>query len=283
MTQAPLVSVNAVHKHLGTTHALRGVSFEANRGDVVCLVGPSGAGKTTMLRCINYLERYDSGCIRVGDDIVGYSQHPRGLRELRPRSVARQRAKMGMVFQHFNLFPHMSALENVTVGPIRVLGAPRDRARRRGIELLRKVGLEKYAAAYPGQLSGGQQQRVAIARALAMDPLLILLDEPTSALDSENVGEVLNVMADLSREGMTMIIVTHELRFARDVASRLIFMDEGAVVEQGEPHELVRNPLKERTRRFLMRELATSATSNADAQVRAGARSSKDLRPGDEQ
>jgi len=221
----------------------------------MCLLGPSGSGKSTFLRCINHLEKINSGRLSVDGELVGYRQVGDRLHELREADIARKRAEIGMVFQHFNLFPHMTAIENVTCAPIRVKGMGREQARSRASELLERVGLAEKLSSYPSQLSGGQQQRVAIARALAMEPKLMLFDEPTSALDPELVGEVLAVMQQLARDGMTMIVVTHEMGFAREVAETIVFMDGGVVVESGRPREVLANPRHERTKAFLSRVL----------------------------
>jgi polar amino acid transport system ATP-binding protein len=252
---APMVSAEGVHKRFGGQEVLKGITLEVKPGEVMCLLGPSGSGKSTFLRCINHLEKIDSGRLSVDGELVGYRQVADKLHELRESEVARKRAEIGMVFQHFNLFPHMTALENVTCAPMRVKGVSRDEARARGQELLGRVGLPDKLGAYPSQLSGGQQQRVAIARALAMEPKLMLFDEPTSALDPELVDEVLQAMQQLARDGMTMIVVTHEMGFAREVADSVVFMDEGVVVESGPPAEVLINPQHERTRAFLSRVL----------------------------
>jgi polar amino acid transport system ATP-binding protein len=251
----PMVKAEGVHKRFGRLEVLKGITLEVMPGEVMCLLGPSGSGKSTFLRCINHLEKINSGRLSVDGELVGYRQQGDRLHELREADVARKRAQIGMVFQHFNLFPHMTALENVTCGPVFVRGNSRVNARAQAIELLERVGLADKADSYPAQLSGGQQQRVAIARALAMDPKLMLFDEPTSALDPELVGDVLAAMQELARTGMTMIVVTHEMGFAREVAGRVVFMDDGAVVESGPPHEVLANPRHERTRAFLSKVL----------------------------
>ena len=251
----PMVEAEGVHKRFGRLEVLKGITLEVNPGEVMCLLGPSGSGKSTFLRCINHLEKIDAGRLSVDGELVGYRQVGEKLHELGEREVARKRAEIGMVFQHFNLFGHMTALENVTCAPIRVRKEPRERARERASELLRRVGLEDKLDVYPAQLSGGQQQRVAIARALAMEPKLMLFDEPTSALDPELVGDVLDTMRQLAREGMTMIVVTHEMGFAREVADTAVFMDEGAVVEAGRPADVLVSPREERTRAFLAKVL----------------------------
>ena len=244
-----------VHKRFGRLEVLRGVNMEVARGEVVVLIGPSGSGKTTFLRCINHLERVDGGRIYVDGELVGYRERNGRLVEDGEREVARKRAAIGMVFQRFNLFPHLTAMGNVIEAPIRVKKVPRKEAEEAGRESLAKVGLADKLRVYPSQLSGGQQQRVAIARALAMKPKLMLFDEPTSALDPELVGEVLDVMKSLAREGMTMIVVSHEMGFAREVADRIVFMDEGVVVEEGPPEEMFLRPLQPRTQAFLRKIL----------------------------
>jgi polar amino acid transport system ATP-binding protein len=249
-----LVEIRDVHKSFGSNEVLRGVSLDVDRGEVLCILGPSGSGKTTLLRCINHLEKIDSGTIRVDGELVGYRQLPDGqLKEERDGVVASRRAQIGMVFQRFNLFAHLTALGNVTEAPIRVRGMSRREANERARRLLDQVGLAEKADSYPHQLSGGQQQRVAIARALAMDPKLILFDEPTSALDPELVGEVLETMKRLAAGGMTMIVVTHEIGFAREVAHRAVMMDGGVVVEDSPPAELFTRPRHPRTQAFLAR------------------------------
>jgi len=248
---APLVEAIDVRKQFGDNEVLKGITLSVAPGEVVCLIGPSGSGKSTFLRCINHLERIDGGELRVAGDLVGYREHNGKLYELREREVAARREKIGMVFQRFNLFGHMTAVENVSEGPIGVLGVPKAQAREEARLLLTRVGLEHRLGAYPHELSGGQQQRVAIARALAMKPQLMLFDEPTSALDPELVGEVLDVMRELANEGMTMIVVTHEMGFARDVADRVVFMDGGVVVEEGPARDVIERPQHARTREFL--------------------------------
>jgi polar amino acid transport system ATP-binding protein len=242
----PLLRVIDLHKSFGTNEVLRGVDLEVNPGETITIIGPSGSGKTTLLRCVNYLERPTSGHVYIEDRLVG--EHWNG-KDYRKR--AKERTEMGMVFQRFNLWPHLTALGNVTLGPIRVLKKSAEEARAEGRALLEKVGLGHKADEYPERLSGGQQQRVAIARALAMQPKLLLFDEPTSALDPELIGEVLNVMRALALEGRTMLVVTHEMRFAQDVADRVIFMDDGVIVEEGPPSQLFVNPTHNRTREFL--------------------------------
>jgi polar amino acid transport system ATP-binding protein len=251
----PMIRAERVCKNFGALQVLQGVSLEVARGQVMCLIGPSGSGKSTFLRCINHLERVNAGRLYVDGDLVGYRERGGKLYELRPRESARQRRDVGMVFQHFNLFPHRTALANVIEAPIHVKKLSRSKAVARARELLDRVGLADKADAYPAQLSGGQQQRVAIARALAMDPKLMLFDEPTSALDPELVGEVLTVMRELAQSGMTMVVVTHEMGFAREVADQLVFMDGGVVVEAGNPREVLANPQHERTQAFLSRIL----------------------------
>jgi polar amino acid transport system ATP-binding protein len=251
----PMVKAEGVHKRFGRLEVLKGITLDVMPGEVMCLLGPSGSGKSTFLRCINHLERINSGRLSVDGELVGYRQVGDELHELRESEIARKRAEIGMVFQHFNLFPHMTALENVTCAPMRVKRVPRDDANARASELLSRVGLPDKLGAYPSQLSGGQQQRVAIARALAMDPKLMLFDEPTSALDPELVDEVLQAMQRLAREGMTMIVVTHEMGFAREVADSVVFMDDGVVVEAGKPAEVLSSPRHERTRAFLSKVL----------------------------
>jgi polar amino acid transport system ATP-binding protein len=250
-----MVKAEAVHKRFGRLEVLKGVSLEVKAGEVMCLLGPSGSGKSTFLRCINHLEKIDSGRLSVDGELVGYREGGGRLHELREAEVARKRAEIGMVFQHFNLFPHMTALENITCAPLRVKRETRDQASARAAELLQRVGLVDKADAYPAQLSGGQQQRVAIARALAMQPKLMLFDEPTSALDPELVGDVLAAMQQLARDGMTMIVVTHEMGFAREVAETVVFMDAGVVVEHGPPADVLESPREERTRAFLSKVL----------------------------
>jgi len=251
----PMVRAEQVHKWYGRSHVLRGVDLQVGRREVMCVIGPSGSGKSTFLRCVNHLDKIDGGRLSVDGRLVGYVERAGRLYEMRESEVARQRQDIGMVFQRFNLFPHMTALENITEAPLRVKHQDRDEARDRAVALLDRVGLRERADAYPSQLSGGQQQRIAIARALAMEPKLMLFDEPTSALDPELVGEVLEVMRDLATEGMTMVVVTHEIGFAREVGDALLFMDEGIIMESGNPRELVANPQHERTRQFLSKVL----------------------------
>ena len=247
----PMVRAEQVCKNFGALNVLKGVTLEVERGQVLCMVGPSGSGKSTFLRCVNHLEQVNAGRLYVDGDLIGYRERGGKLHELAPRDAARQRREIGMVFQHFNLFPHRTALGNVIESPIHVKGLKKNKALQRGRELLDRVGLADKAEAYPAQLSGGQQQRVAIARALAMDPKLMLFDEPTSALDPELVGEVLEVMKELATEGMTMLVVTHEMGFAREVADDLVFMDAGVIVERGNPREMMADPKHERTKAFL--------------------------------
>jgi len=251
----PVVRAVDVHKRFGRLEVLRGVDMDVARGEVVVLIGPSGSGKTTFLRCINHLERVDGGRIYVDGELVGYREKNGRLVEDREREVARKRGAIGMVFQRFNLFPHLTALGNVVEAPLRVKKLSRREAGEMGRELLGKVGLADKLDAYPSQLSGGQQQRVAIARALAMQPKLMLFDEATSALDPELVGEVLEVMKSLAHEGMTMIVVSHEMGFTREAADRIVFMDEGVIVEEGPPEELFARPLQPRTQAFLSKIL----------------------------
>jgi ABC-type polar amino acid transport system ATPase subunit len=251
----PMVKAEGVHKRFGRLEVLKGIDLEVQRGEVMCMLGPSGSGKSTFLRCINHLEKINSGRLSVDGELVGYREAGGKLHELHEKEVARKRAEIGMVFQHFNLFPHMTALENVTLAPTRVLNVSRDEARTRATEVLSRVGLGDKLDTYPVALSGGQQQRVAIARALAMEPKLMLFDEPTSALDPELVGDVLDAIRQLASDGMTMIVVTHEMGFAREVADTAVFMDEGAVVESGSPDRVLVNPQHERTRAFLSKVL----------------------------
>ncbi len=246
-----LVDIQGVRKRYGDHEVLKGIDLQVGRGEVVVLLGPSGSGKSTLLRCVNHLETIDGGLIRVGDELMGYRLKGTVLHELPPKEIAKQRAPIGMVFQKFNLFPHMTALENIIEAPIGVRKVPKDKAIARARDLLNQVGLAAFENHYPAQLSGGQQQRAAIARSLAMDPELMLFDEPTSALDPELVGDVLAVMRDLAARGMTMIVVTHEIGFARSVADKVVFMADGVVVEAGSPAEVIDNPQQQRTRAFL--------------------------------
>jgi polar amino acid transport system ATP-binding protein len=250
-----MVQAERVYKRFGGLEVLKGIDLQVGRGEVMCMLGPSGSGKSTFLRCVNHLEKINAGRLSVDGELVGYQQRGNKLYELSEREVARERAQIGMVFQHFNLFPHMTALDNVTLAPTRVLGLARGKARERGREMLAKVGLGDKLDTYPVALSGGQQQRVAIARALSMEPKLMLFDEPTSALDPELVGDVLDAMRQLARDGMTMIVVTHEMGFAREVADTVVFMDGGVIVESGPPAEVLGNPREERTRTFLSKVL----------------------------
>jgi polar amino acid transport system ATP-binding protein len=253
--QEPLVHAVNVSKSFHKVEVLKGIDLEVHRGEVVCLLGPSGSGKTTFLRCINHLEKITSGRIEVNGHLIGYREKDGRLIEDSERSIARQRAEIGMVFQRFNLFPHMTALQNVTEAPIRVLQVPADQAVAEAEQLLGRVGLADKRDVYPGKLSGGQQQRVAIARALAMKPALMLFDEATSALDPEVIGEVLTVMEELAREGMKMIVVTHEMGFARVAADRIAMMDDGRIIEEGPPEHFFSAPAHERTRQFLSKIL----------------------------
>jgi polar amino acid transport system ATP-binding protein len=250
MTQ-PLVAIRSVSKNFGEFQALNRVSLDVWAGEVLCLIGASGSGKTTLLRCINQLTSIDSGGIWLDGELLGVREEGGRLHRLTERQIAGQRLKTGMVFQRFNLFPHKTALENITEGPVQVQGRKQEEARAEAMELLGRVGLAAKADAYPSQLSGGQQQRVAIARALAMKPMLMLFDEPTSALDPELVGEVLTVMKELARSGMTMMVVTHELGFAREVADTVVYMDHGAIVESGPAAEVLGKPREVRTQSFL--------------------------------
>jgi polar amino acid transport system ATP-binding protein len=255
MTAELMVRVEAVHKRFGRLEVLKGIDLTVRTGGVMVVIGPSGSGKSTLLRCINHLEKIDAGRLYVDDELVGYRQAADKVFELKEKEVARKRAEIGMVFQRFNLFPHLTALGNVIEAPLHVKGVPRAAAVADAERLLASVGLADKAAAYPAQLSGGQQQRVAIARAMAMGPKLMLFDEPTSALDPELVGEVLDAIKRLAADGMTMVVVTHEMGFAREVGDWLVFMDEGVVVEQGLPREILASPTHERTRAFLSKVL----------------------------
>jgi polar amino acid transport system ATP-binding protein len=247
----PLVAIRSVSKTFGEFRALKSVSLDVRAGEVLCLIGASGSGKTTLLRCINQLTPTDNGGIWLDGELLGLREEGGRLHRLTPREIARQRLKTGMVFQRFNLFPHKTALENILEGPVQVQGRKREEAHAEAMELLRRVGLSEKADAYPAELSGGQQQRVAIARALAMKPMLMLFDEPTSALDPELVGDVLAVMKELARSGMTMMVVTHELGFAREVADTVVYMDQGAIVESGPAAEVLAAPREVRTKSFL--------------------------------
>jgi polar amino acid transport system ATP-binding protein len=246
-----MVLAENVHKSFGRLEVLKGIDLEVARGEVCCLLGPSGSGKSTFLRCINHLEKINAGRLSVDGALVGYREHGGKLHELKERETARARSEIGMVFQRFNLFPHMTALGNVAEAPVQVLGESKSGAIDKARALLDRVGLADKVDTYPAQLSGGQQQRVAIARALAMEPKLMLFDEPTSALDPELVGEVLDVMRGLADDGMTMVVVTHEMGFAREVADTVVFMDGGVVVEEGDPESVIDNPQEERTKAFL--------------------------------
>jgi len=252
-TATPMVRAEHIVKSFGSNTVLKDISLEVGRGQVLCLIGPSGSGKSTLLRCINHLETIDGGRLWVEDELIGYRQRGEKLYEMTPKEVSTQRADIGMVFQRFNLFPHMTALENIIEAPMRVKHEKKSVASKRAMELLEQVGLAHKAKSYPGHLSGGQQQRVAIARALAMKPKLMLFDEPTSALDPELVGDVLGVMKQLAESGMTMVVVTHEMAFARDVGDHLVFMDAGVVVEEGNPRDVITNPQHARTKAFLSR------------------------------
>jgi polar amino acid transport system ATP-binding protein len=251
----PMVLAESVYKCYGRLEVLRGINLSVAPREVLCIVGPSGSGKSTFLRCINHLEKIDGGRLSVDGELVGYRQRGDKIYELPDREVCRKRAEIGMVFQRFNLFPHMTALENIMEAPLRVKGEPQGVVEQRGRSLLARVGLGDKVDVYPNHLSGGQQQRVAIARALAMQPKLMLFDEPTSALDPELVGEVLDVMRGLAQDGMTMVVVTHEMGFAREVGDSLVFMDGGVIVESGSPREMLANPQHERTRSFLSKVL----------------------------
>jgi polar amino acid transport system ATP-binding protein len=250
-----MVEAVGVHKRFGVNHVVRGIDLTVDKGQVLCLLGPSGSGKSTFLRCINHLEKINGGSIRVDGELVGYRRQGERLYELRDDEIAQRRSEIGMVFQHFNLFPHMTVLENLVEAPVQVRKEKVADARERGRQLLARVGLEEKADAYPRSLSGGQQQRVAIARALNMRPKLMLFDEPTSALDPELVGEVLDVMRGLAADGMTMIVVTHEIGFAREVADTVAFMDGGVVVESGPPDQVLSDPQHPRTQAFLAKVL----------------------------
>ncbi|MHB8867809.1 MAG: amino acid ABC transporter ATP-binding protein [Thermoleophilia bacterium] len=251
----PMVDAQSVHKRFGRLEVLKGITMTVPAGAVVCLIGPSGSGKSTFLRCINHLEKIDAGRLYVDGELVGYREKNETLYELKDKEVCNKRAEIGMVFQQFNLFPHFTAMQNLIESPIRVKGETKAAATERARELLAQVGLEEKADSYPRQLSGGQQQRVAIARALAMDPKLMLFDEPTSALDPELVGDVLAVMKGLAEQGMTMVVVTHEMGFAREVADAVYFMDGGVIVESGRPVAVLNNPQHERTQLFLSKVL----------------------------
>lgn len=252
----PMVEAVGVHKSYGGNRVVKGIDLTVAEGEVLCLIGPSGSGKSTFLRCVNHLEKIDAGSISVAGDLVGYREHNGWLHELRDAETAKRRSEIGMVFQHFNLFPHMTVLENLIEAPLRVRREKRGAAVEHARALLTRVGLADKADAYPRALSGGQQQRVAIARALAMRPKLMLFDEPTSALDPELVGEVLDVMRGLAADGMSMIVVTHEIGFAREVAHTVAFLDDGVIVESGPPERVLGSPRHERTRSFLAKVLS---------------------------
>lgn len=249
--QTPMIQAVDVWKNFGNLDVLKGIDLEVASGEVACLIGPSGSGKSTLLRCVNHLEKVNAGRLYVDGELIGYHERDGVLHEMSERDAAKQRRDIGMVFQNFNLFGHRTVLDNIIEAPVHVKGQPVDQAKARAMELLDMVGLASKADAYPIQLSGGQQQRVAIARAVAMDPKLMLFDEPTSALDPELVGEVLRVMRDLADGGMTMLVVTHELAFAREVADKVAFMDGGQIVEYGTPQEVLDHPQHERTRAFV--------------------------------
>jgi len=251
-----VVDARDVQKYFGRLHVLKGISMAVRRQEVVVVIGASGSGKTTFIRCINHLEKIQGGRIFVNGHLIGYREGSSGkLAEDRERNIARQRQEIGMVFQRFNLFPHMTALQNIMEAPVRVRGIAGNEARETAEALLERIGLAEKSGSYPSQLSGGQQQRVAIARALAMKPALMLFDEPTSALDPEMIGEVLAVMAELAHEGMTMVVVSHEMGFAREAADRVVFMDDGQIVEEGEPDAIFANPQHNRTKAFLSKIL----------------------------
>jgi polar amino acid transport system ATP-binding protein len=247
----PMVKAEQVCKSFGALQVLKGITLEVGKGQVLVMVGPSGSGKSTFLRCINHLEQVNAGRLYVDGDLIGYRDRGSKLLEMSPRDAAKQRRDIGMVFQHFNLFPHLTVLENLTLAPIWVRKTPKKEAEEQAMKYLARVRIPEQALKYPGQLSGGQQQRVAIARSLCMNPKIMLFDEPTSALDPEMIKEVLEVMVDLAESGMTMICVTHEMGFARQVADRVIFMDQGQIVEQNSPAEFFKNPKSERTKLFL--------------------------------
>jgi polar amino acid transport system ATP-binding protein len=255
LVTAEMVVARGVRKSFGRLEVLSGIDLTVDRGQVMCIIGPSGSGKSTFLRCINHLEKVDAGRLYVDGELVGYEQRGGKIYELTDRDVCAKRASIGMVFQRFNLFPHMTVLDNVMIGPLRVRKEPAEVARSRGLKLLHQVGLRDKVSSYPNLLSGGQQQRVAIARALAMEPKLMLFDEPTSALDPELVGDVLDVMRNLAEQGMTMVVVTHEMGFAREVADSLVFMDQGVIVESGVPRQVLADPTHKRTQAFLSKVL----------------------------
>ncbi|WP_269964373.1 amino acid ABC transporter ATP-binding protein [Corynebacterium meitnerae] len=247
----PMIQAVDVWKSFGTLDVLKGINLEVNKGEVTCLIGPSGSGKSTFLRCVNHLEKVTAGRLYVDGELIGYREKNGVLHEISEKDAARQRREVGMVFQNFNLFGHRTALENIIEAPIHVKGVKPEDAKKRAMELLEQVGLANKAEAYPVQLSGGQQQRVAIARAVAMEPKLMLFDEPTSALDPELVGEVLRVMRELAASGMTMLVVTHEMAFAHEVADNVAFMSDGQIIEYGTPEQVLDNPQHERTKEFL--------------------------------
>ena len=249
--QTPMIQAVDVWKSFGNLDVLKGIDMEVYPGEVACLIGPSGSGKSTLLRCVNHLEKVNAGRLYVDGDLIGYNERDGVLHEMSEKDAAKQRRDIGMVFQNFNLFGHRTVLDNIIEAPVHVKGQPVDQAKARAMELLEMVGLGTKADAYPIQLSGGQQQRVAIARAVAMDPKLMLFDEPTSALDPELVGEVLRVMRELAEQGMTMLVVTHELAFAREVADKVAFMDGGQIIEYGTPEQVLDNPQHERTKAFV--------------------------------
>jgi len=255
MGAAPMIKAEGVHKSFGRLEVLRGIDLDVSPKEVMCMIGPSGSGKSTFLRCINHLEKIDAGRLSVDGELVGYRQRGNKLYELPDSEVCKKRSEIGMVFQRFNLFPHMTALENIMEAPLLVKKESRTKAEARARKLLERVGLSDKVDCYPNQLSGGQQQRVAIARALAMEPKLMLFDEPTSALDPELVGEVLDVMRGLARDGMTMVVVTHEMGFAREVGDSLVFMDGGVIVETGTPRDVLSSPKHDRTKAFLSKVL----------------------------
>lgn len=251
MSKPLMVDARAIRKSFGANEVLKGITLQVEQGQVLCLLGPSGSGKSTFLRCINHLETINGGRLYVDGELMGFKEKSDAIYEMKPTAIAKQRAEIGMVFQRFNLFPHLTALENIIEAPVGVKGVPKAEVIAKARELLDSVGLADKADSYPSQLSGGQQQRVAIARALAMEPKLMLFDEPTSALDPELVGDVLDVMRKLAKSGMTMIVVTHEMGFAREVADTVVFMDGGVVVESGSPTEVIENPQNPRTKAFL--------------------------------
>ncbi len=259
----PIIQIDNLSKHYGKLQVLLGVDLDVYPGEVVCIIGPSGSGKSTLLRCVNHLEKPDGGVVRLQGDPVGVRESRGSLVELSPAELARQRVDIGMVFQSFNLFGHMTVLENIIEAPTQVLGTSRSKAQEHAMQLLEWVRLEGKENTYPRQLSGGQQQRAAIARALAMRPKVMLFDEPTSALDPETVGEVLSIMRRLANEGLTMMVVTHEIDFAREVADRVVFMDGGSIVEMGTPSEVLDHPKEDRTRQFLSRILKSNAASQS--------------------